>query len=228
MIHPRKQELTFLSGVGAVLILASAIHSQTNSNDEATMKSTGNATDPIASMLTEFEKTKELPLIENAIREMNHLKQPVAATATERFRHRKDRMQMWLKLAVVIEKNLDPTFGRKDMPMENVPTPIGVPGVAGMDPKFIKDPALRAEYETALKKNEEKAKKSLFQGRLRRLQGHVALYIGHYAANNYRSYGEDRKEVEDLLKASGLSETQRQGVHAQIIEWQGRVNKEWD
>jgi hypothetical protein len=52
----------------------------------------------------------------------------------------------------------------------NVPPPMGG-GIAGMDPAFIKDPAQRAAYESAIAQNNEKIKRLNAAAELRRSAG---------------------------------------------------------
>ena len=95
-------------------------------------------------------------------------------------RRKKDveiRLQAWKRLTDAI----DPNWDANDVPFLNVPLPPGVGGLAGGSPEHIKDPAQRAEYEAAIKKNRQKAENYNEQYRLRkwlkRLPRHAETYI---------------------------------------------------
>jgi hypothetical protein len=178
------------------------------------------AVEQVEAELAEFDQTKKISNLETAIFEMNRLKPPFALTTAEYFQKRKKRTQLWFKVAAVIERNKDPKWNPNDGAHENIPSPIGVSGV---DPKAVKDPALRAEYEAALKKNEVKGKRSLYEYRLRQLEGHVALYIGLYAAGNYAKSAKNDGEFDELLQTSKLSEARKRELKESIRKWQGRV-----
>jgi len=74
------------------------------------------------------------------------------------------RLHAWKRLTDAIDWSWDPN----DVPLINVPLPVGVGGEAGGEAKHIKDPKLRAEYEAAIEKNRQKAERYNKQYRLRK------------------------------------------------------------
>lgn len=66
----------------------------------------------------------------------------------------RSRLELWKK----INDTYDPNFDMTNPPSTKVAPPAGVSGIAGMSPESIEDPQMRAQYEAAIKANEEKSK----------------------------------------------------------------------
>jgi len=87
----------------------------------------------------------------------------------------------WRRLENAIDKDWDPN----DIPTENVDLPEGVTGFPGMPPELIKDPALRAEYEQAIKKNREKTEIRNEQLNLRNTKNRYRRIVEKYLISTY-------------------------------------------
>lgn len=74
---------------------------------------------------------------------------------------------LWLKWLDKIDEMIDPRFDPKDQAMLNIAPPHAAGLRSGVDPSAIKDPALREEYENALKLNKDKAERYYIQHTLR-------------------------------------------------------------
>jgi len=77
----------------------------------------------------------------------------------ERVRQRKKDVEVTLHAWKRLTEAIDPNWDPNDLPLVNVPLPSGVGGQAGMAPQAIRDPKKRAEYEQAIKRNDEKSRK---------------------------------------------------------------------
>lgn len=87
----------------------------------------------------------------------------------------------WRRLENAIDKDWDPN----DIPTENVDLPEGVTGFPGMPPELIKDPALRAEYEQAIRKNREKTEIRNEQLKLRNTKNRYRRIVEKYLISTY-------------------------------------------
>ena len=113
----------------------------------------------------EISLETELKLIRHVMSDMATLRAPKGQEWVQQ--RRKDveiRLHAWKRLTDAIDWSWDPN----DVPLINVPLPVGVGGEAGGEAKHIKDPKLRAEYEAAIEKNRQKAERYNKQYRLRK------------------------------------------------------------
>lgn len=67
----------------------------------------------------------------------------------------------------------------------NVAPPVGVPGMAGMDPKAIADPVARAEYEGAIRANQANNLLNSRQIALERASNEMSLVIMAYVTRTF-------------------------------------------
>ena len=113
---------------------------------------------------------------------------------------RKKRAAYWLKAWQRLQSETDRGFDLRDLPTLNLPPPEGVDkGMSGMDPKDVKDPKLRAEYEKAIAKNKEKAEKYRRQHELT-LLGFFPGKAEEYIVSVYSKPPHNMKELKDLLE----------------------------
>ena len=109
---------------------------------------------------------------------------------TERWFH------AWQRLESAIDKDWNPN----NRPVMNVTPPKGIAiSFSGIPPELIKDPALRAEYEDAIKKNREKAKIYNEQIKLRMIKKRYLRRIEKYIADTYSIPPSDNTELPNLL-----------------------------
>lgn len=119
--------------------------------------------------LSALEKRDKIPLeleLELIGRVMTNRGTYYRPTRPDYAQHRpKDvevRLHAWKRLLDAIDPAWDPT----EKLYINVPLPSGAIGHAGMLPKHITDPVLRAEYEAALETNQKKIERYNEQNRL--------------------------------------------------------------
>jgi hypothetical protein len=164
-------------------------------------------------LLWEFEKSKSITHLEAADEMMRRFCRSRGARYVEIPKSRKLQTALWLKLFKVIDQNIDPKFDyHKDAALASIypPRSNGVQLGAGVDPKEIKDMAARAQYEAAIKHNEEKRKSYRLQVDLRILDGSVCLGFEHYLKTAYGSTIEDQNELDGILRESGLRDARQQ------------------
>lgn len=106
------------------------------------------------------------------------------------------RFHAWKRLTDAI----DPTWDPNDLPLINVPLSLGAGGEAGGNPKHIKDPKLRAEYEAAIEKNRQKAERYSKQHRLRKLEKRFKRTAERYIVRAYSKPPFNLTELKQYLK----------------------------
>lgn len=173
--------------------------------------------------LAEFEKTKEPNLLQSAVEAMEDLDFAALVKASSRSEARQQATRMWLEVLATIDRNLDPHFNPDDLPERGVipPPSDDVQLPPGADPKAIKDPVARAEYEAALKANHEKHVQYRLQTKLRRLNPHATADVENFLPRYYTTSTADQEELAALLSASKLSTLRQQKLKA-LFERKGR------
>ncbi len=120
------------------------------------------------------------------------------------------RLHAWRRLLEAIDPNWDPD----DMPVGNISPPVATGLPSGIDPAAIQDPALRAEYEEAIRSNGQKAQKYNEQYKyskwLRRIPNRVENNI-------IREYSHPPYAIEELRKMLD-DQIPDQEAKARIIE----------
>ncbi len=95
---------------------------------------------------------------------------------------------------------VDPTVDLSALVLLNVSPPAGVPhAIPGMDPKAIKNPALRAEYERRIRENALLAQRKSEQYDVLRLKKRLLLPFERYLTSVYSSDPEAGPELERIL-----------------------------
>ena len=113
---------------------------------------------------------------------------------------RRAQLDAWLKLLDRVEKSIDPAFDPEDVPQINVAPPPGAHVRAGADPKSIKDPKVRQEYEVLIEKNREKAENYRLQKTLRNRKSRWTHECVLFVGNSFSDAKEDRGEVEKAVQ----------------------------
>jgi hypothetical protein len=130
---------------------------------------------------------------------------------------RKRAVSHWLSFLAALDRNIDPTWNPKDVPVKGVapPLPHGVVYPSGeVDPLTIPDPVARAEYERALKASKEYAKWYDVQFQLRRIEERAMRFVELLLAEKYTNSAEDRQELEELLAASPVNDLRKERLRA--------------
>lgn len=122
----------------------------------------------------------------------------------------------WLHAWSRMEKRFDKNWDSNDWPVTNVFPPKGVSpfGYPGMPPESIKDSALRAKYEKAIRANNEKIRIRNEQLKLRRLKKRYARIIEKYLISMYSIEPFNTGELEQYLNGYKLEKKKK----ARIVE----------
>ena len=119
---------------------------------------------------------------------------------------RQNGQDRWIHVWQRLEKAIDQNWDINDVPVENVDLPEGAEGIPGMAPNLIKDPVLRAEYEKAIKENNEKNRIRNEQLKLRNLRNQYAPIIEKYLVSTYSIPPYNIKELKQYLDNYSFAE----------------------
>jgi hypothetical protein len=114
-------------------------------------------------------------------------------------RLREQKARLWLSTWRRLTAAVDPAFAPNDFPLLNVPTPPESALPAGSPPDSIKDPKLRAEYESAIAQNAAKARRYHDQDWLKKNASHFYAETERYLINAYSMPPEDLSQLQQLL-----------------------------
>lgn len=123
---------------------------------------------------------------------------------------RTKRAKIWLHTIQRIEAGIDKDYipgAPSTLPNFSIMPPGG--GIAGIDPNDVKDPRIRAEYETLIEKNKQKNIKLTQQIELRRLEKHFVPLAERYLIYIYSSPPYDRVEIEKCLDAYSVDKERK-------------------
>jgi hypothetical protein len=142
-------------------------------------------------------------LLDTELELIGHMMTPMvtrrAPTGQEWAQQRREdvqvRLHAWKRLLDTIDPNWDPN----DLPLSNVVPPSATGFPSGVAPEAIKDPKLRAEYEAAIQKNEQKAERYGEQYRLRRWLKPFPKRAEEYIIQAYSKPPFDVEELKQYL-----------------------------
>jgi hypothetical protein len=151
--------------------------------------------------LAAFDETKEVNHLDNAIRATESIDVTKLAGNLREGDPRQRTAIQWFQVLVAIDQNLDPNFDENDPPEESIIPPAwgGIEYPSSADPKSIKDPATRAEYERMRKENSIKAARFRLQTRLRRLKSRATTDAGRFLIQYYTYSAKEQAELVKLL-----------------------------
>ncbi len=98
-----------------------------------------------------------------------------------------------------LENEMEKDFNFDDLPVLNVAPPQGTIFSAGVAPEQITDPQLRAEYEAAIAKNQQKVEAYTRQRKLRDLYRLFSPWLDRYLTKAYSRPRFDPGELQQLL-----------------------------
>ena len=164
----------------------------------------------VTEKFAEFEKKQDptavfeaLDSIEAAVRDV-----PPGDVAA-----RRRAVSRWLSFFALLDRNIDPSWNPNDAPPKGVPPPSthgAVQSSGEVDPSTIQDPAVRAQYERALKANKEAHKRYYAQLQLRRIDDRAMRMVERLLAERYTNAAGDRQDFEGLLAASPVKEPRKE------------------
>ena len=204
------------------LVSSECVHGPANAGQRASTNVMPRELESVDRLLTRFddsesEGSESITLLEDAWRTLQRV--PESDETAKPTEARRGRTEMWLRLLGTIEERLDPNFDPQDFPQLNVVPPPSADGVqfpSGVDPRAIDDPAARKAYEAAVKQNEEKAQRSLFQIRLRLIENSVLFDVAKFLRSSYAPSPRDQRELERLLSESTVEASTQQQLRENL------------
>lgn len=162
----------------------------------------------------EFEKEQNPTLVHEALETIEAAERDVPAGD---MAARKQALTRRLHFFAALDRNTDPQWDSKDVPAKGATPPLthGIVYPSGeIDPATISDPAVRAEYERALKASKEYEKRYDVQFQLRRIDERAMRFIEQLLADGYTNSKVDRQKFEKLLEASPVNELRKERLRA--------------
>jgi hypothetical protein len=112
---------------------------------------------------------------------------------------RRDRVRLWLKAFMHLEKAINREFDFRDLPRANL-SPPGNKYRSGVSPESINEPDIREQYVKLLKANTEKSKRYALQRELHDLE---KAYLRELELNVVRAYSFEPISVEEIRENFG-------------------------
>ncbi|MGH7941092.1 MAG: discoidin domain-containing protein, partial [Limisphaerales bacterium] len=169
-------------------------------------------------LLAEFQRAKSTGQLEKTFRAVEKIPEPGVDKSVPEAMARREKAIMWFTLLAVIDQNIDTNFDVNN-PINWATVELAPPGPegwkypSGVSPNDIKEPEVRAQYEAALKQNEEKARRELFQSRLRNIDQLATREVERFL-RYYTTSKKDQSELDDLMKQAKLSPARIQKIKA--------------
>jgi len=131
---------------------------------------------------------------------------------------RKQALSRRLRFFAALDRNIDPMWDPKDVPVKGVPPPLShggmVYGSGEVDPATIPDSEVRAQYVKALKANKDDYQRYFVELQLRRIDERAMRFVDRLLADRYTNSEGDRQEFEELLAASPVNELRKERLRA--------------
>jgi hypothetical protein len=156
----------------------------------------------IEAALQNFHKQKDLEALKQALALAQTIRPESASGVEERRELRRSRFGELLTILAAIDAETDPSFNPKDVPSSTVAPPLsgGVILDSGIDPKHVKDPRARAEYERAIAANAQKAKRYEFQTGLRRINEDASAEVEKAFHDPYAATERGQQEMKAAIE----------------------------
>jgi hypothetical protein len=165
---------------------------------------------PTVEMSTDFENDPSH--IYQALEEVETAQRHTATADTEA---RKRTLSLTLDFLASLEQQLDPQIDSEHTPVRRAPPPppgLDVKPNGEVDPAQISDPETRARYEQELRAIKDNLKHHSAQFELRRIDEHATERLKFFVKRCYPGSAEDRREFEELVDASALTEARKKSL----------------
>ncbi len=169
--------------------------------------------------LAEFEKTRDLDLLETTVESLENADPAEPEPILERLKARRRIMRGWLAAIVLVERFQDSAFQPDEPPPAKVRPPRTAGGAQlppGIHPKYVTDPSARAEYEREIAANREKAVKHEFETRLREYQREIWESMNGFVRRYFTEAKGDRDELVNLLDGAKVTGQARERLMANL------------
>lgn len=151
--------------------------------------------------LEKFHKDKSLVALQEAANRAESIVPDSAKGVAERDELRRARLIALLMVLAAVDEESDPSFDPSDVPSLSVTPPVvhGVVLDSGIDPKHVKDPQARKEYEQAIARNAEKSRRYNFQIGLRRIDDEVMGFVTQSVNGQWGTTEAGRQEIQKAV-----------------------------
>lgn len=129
--------------------------------------------------------------------------------------NRRNNVRLLCKYLGKVQKERVPDFKPKPV-FENVAPPPGVPGVAGMSPEAIKDPAARAQYEEAIRGNRENRALNARQTKLRSMEWSMRKQLKGYMLKTFKAEDVASTALSECMKDAGFDGKEQKELENQL------------
>ncbi len=168
-------------------------------------------------VLLQYEKTRNLELLRQAGEKLEGVDLFAVAGSEKRAEARMQTATAWMAILSRIDAARDPRFNPDDPPVTRV-APPKVPGgpayLPGVDPKQVRDPKVRAEYERAIEENRQKAEIAQRHWELEAIDTEVTEGTMRFLKRFYTSAPTDQRELRSLMERTGLSARRCKAIDA--------------
>ena len=163
--------------------------------------------------MLQYDTTKDLGHLEEAVEKLDGVDLFEVRGGAKRAEVRLQTLMTWMLALARIDEAKDPNFDPEDAPLTKV-SPPQVPGEPayppGVDPKVIRNPEVRAEYERAIEQNRRKAQQSQYQWQLKALDTEVTERVMSFVKRFYTSSPADQKELNTTMEKVGVNAARQQ------------------
>lgn len=124
----------------------------------------------------------------------------------------------WMCAWKRVHDELSPDWNPSDEPRSNIAPPAATGLPSGVAPEAIEDPTLRAEYEAAIEKNNQKAEQYSKQYQLRKVEARLLKKAEDYLINAYSTPPYDITELGQYLTQYVSDEKVRARITDEVIQ----------
>ena len=161
----------------------------------------------------QYDKSKDLLSLRKAGEQLERV-DPFAPSNTEqRADVRLQTLNVWLLILLRVDAAKDPRFDPNDPPPSKL-APRSVAGqppyLPGIDPKQIRDPQVRADYEKAIAENKQKSDRWQGQWDLNAIDMEVSNGAKRFVMRFYTSAPADQNELSKTFAKVGLNAQRQQ------------------
>lgn len=162
----------------------------------------------VSELLQQYEKSHDPLLLQRAGEKLESVDLLAVQGSEDRAAARLQTLQAWLAILVRVDLAMDPHFTGDDPPTTKVAPPRveGAPAyLPGVDPKQVRDPEQRADYERAIERNKQKASHSQRQWQWKALDVEVSEGAARFVKRYYTASPPDQQELRAAMEKTALS-----------------------
>ena len=162
---------------------------------------------PIDEMFVNFENDPG-----HVFRALEEVRFAQRHTATGDIAARKRTLTLSLDFFALLDQQIDLKWNPKQVPVRRAPPPppgLDINPAGEVDPEQISDPETRARYRQELQARKDSIKHYNAQFELHRIDEEATDHFKRFVKRCYSGSDPDRREFEELLDASSLSDDRK-------------------